>query len=126
MAQPDVSTVATPPSGSPSSLPGIPTDIPPGSSPNTSPVQESKSGQQAPGGTWFVILGSYPRAERYKAEERLDYIKSLGYEAYIVDTNEYSNLRSGLWAVVMGPYQKQHAKVVVANVRPKVHDVYMK
>jgi serine/threonine protein kinase len=77
-------------------------------------------------GNWLVVVGSYPKAERFKANERLSYLRGLGYDAYIVDTDGYPNLRGGLWAVVMGPYSKSYAKDMVSKLRPTIRDVYIK
>ena len=87
-------------------------------------------GTESPGvaqsGSWFVVLGSYPKTERYKANERLSYLKGSGYDAYIVDTDSYPNLKGGLWSVVMGPYSKNYAKEMMDNLRPLVPDIYIK
>ena len=41
---------------------------------------------QIPSGSSFVILGSYPKAERTKADDRLRFIQRLGYDAHILLT----------------------------------------
>ncbi|HRI02749.1 MAG TPA: SPOR domain-containing protein [Pyrinomonadaceae bacterium] len=85
---------------------------------NVTPVPSS--------GNWFVILGSYPKSKPDKADQRLRYVKTLGYEASIIDTNNYSGLRGGLFAVVLGPYSKVDAQRVLSSVKPSIRDAYAK
>jgi len=77
-------------------------------------------------GTWFVVLGSFPRSEREKADQRLQSIQGSGYQASLIDTDNYPGLRSGLWAVVLGPYSKAGAKSVVDQVKVVRRDAYVK
>lgn len=79
-----------------------------------------------PSGTWFVILGSFPKNDYEKASQRLQSVKGLGYDARIIDTDDYRGLRGGLWAVVMGPYSKSYAKSVAAQVKSVRSDAYAK
>ena len=77
-------------------------------------------------GTYFVVLGSYPKNEYEKANQRLQTVRGLGYEASLIDTGNYPGLRGGLWAVVMGPYSKSYAKSLAAQIKPVRSDVYIK
>jgi cell division septation protein DedD len=77
-------------------------------------------------GTYFVVLGSYPKNDYEKANQRLQTVKGLGYDANLIDSDNYSGLRSGLWVVVMGPYSKSYAKSVAAQIKPVRSDVYIK
>lgn len=81
---------------------------------------------QSSSGTWFVVLGSFPRNEREKADQRLQSVQGLGYGASIIDTDNYRGLRGGLWAVVMGPYSKAYAKRVADQIRGVRPDAYIK
>ncbi len=81
---------------------------------------------QSSAGNWFVILGSYPKSQLEKANQRLRYVQSLGYEASIIDTNNYSGLRGGLYSVVLGPYSKTDAQRLLASIKPTIRDAYAK
>lgn len=81
---------------------------------------------QPSSGTWFVILGSYPKNSYEKANQRLQYVQASGYDASIIDTDNYPGLGGGLWAVVMGPYAKSDAKNVAAQMKSVRSDVYIK
>lgn len=77
-------------------------------------------------GKWFIILGSYPRAESNKANERLNFIRERGYDARIVDSDNYPNLKGGLWVVVMGPFARNDAEGLKNKMRSIVPDAYAK
>ena len=76
--------------------------------------------------TWFVILRTFSKSEQVKANQRLSLIRRSGFDARIVDTDDYPNLRNGLLAVVMGPYSFVAAKNVLNKVRPAVPEAYIK
>jgi cell division septation protein DedD len=78
------------------------------------------------GETWLVFLGSFTRDEYEKARERLQQVRGLGYDARIIDTDEYPNLTGGLWAVVMGPYSRARAESQAARVKSLRPDAYIK
>lgn len=78
------------------------------------------------GGTWFVILGSFPRNNYEKADQRLKDVRGMGYEASIINTDDYPGLRGSLWAVVMGPYSKSDAKSIAAQMKSVRSDAYIK
>ena len=88
-------------------------------SPNTRPVSP-------PSGTWFVFFGAFTKDEFSKAEERLQYVRRAGYDASIIDTDNYPNLRGGLWAVVSGPYSKSYAENLAAQAKSVRSDAYIK
>jgi cell division septation protein DedD len=77
-------------------------------------------------GTWFVVAGSYTRYEADKANQRLSYIRSLGYDANLVDSNNYPGFKGGLNCVVIGPYSKADAKNLLARMKFSVADAYIK
>lgn len=79
-----------------------------------------------PPGNSFVVLGSYPKIERAKADQRLSFVQGRGYDARIVDTDNYPSLRPGLWAVVVGPYDKDQAKQLAQQLRTVVPDAYVR
>jgi len=77
-------------------------------------------------GRWFVVLGSFPHADGYKAEERRDWLRSQGVDAVIIDTDDYSGLADGLYAVVLGPFSKRAAEAALGSARDYVGDAYIK
>ena len=78
------------------------------------------------GGRWFVILGSFPKEERERGVQRVDLVRRQGFDARLVSSDDYPNMKAGLWVVVMGPYTRTNAEEVLAQVRPKVKDAYTK
>jgi hypothetical protein len=78
------------------------------------------------GGRWFVILGSFPKAETGQAEERLGLVRREGFDARIVSSDDYPNMKAGLLVIVMGPYTRNNAEEVLGQVRPKFKDAYAK
>jgi len=90
--------------------------------PAVNKVNPSKSS----GGTWFVILGSFPKNERWKADERLQSVRGAGYEATIIDTDNYPGFRSGFWSVVIGPYSKSDARSLLPRMKTVRSDAYIK
>jgi cell division septation protein DedD len=77
-------------------------------------------------GTWFVILGSFSKNDYEQANQRLQSVRGLGYDASIIDTTNYPGLRGGLWAVVMGPYSQSSAKSLVVQMKSVRSDAYIK
>ena len=90
----------------------------------------SQTGNQASrpdkGGRWLVILGSFTKEEKGRANERLELVRRQGFDARLVSSDDYPNLKSGLWVIMMGPYNKNSAEEVLGQVRPKVKDAYTK
>ncbi len=83
-------------------------------------------------GEYFIIAGSYLRKGSYpdpwigKARQRAELLLNAGFEAYVIDTNQYPNLTNWLWAVVIGPYDKPFAKREMRKIRRFVPDAYVK
>ncbi len=76
---------------------------------------------------WFVILGSYPKARLNEAKKRKDKLQNYGYVGiYIADTDDYPNLRNGLYIVTLGPLQKKDAKRFKNELATYVSDAYIK
>ena len=80
----------------------------------------------ATSGTWLVILKTYARSERAAADRALDLFRRAGYEASVVRTEDYPNLRKGLLAIVMGPYPKAVAQEVQTKARSAAKGAYIK
>lgn len=92
--------------------------------PAASPTVPSST--KSSGGTWYIVLGSFPKSERSKADERLQSVRSSGYDANIIDTNNYPGFRGGLWAVVAGPHSKSDAGRLLARIKSVRSDAYIK
>ena len=94
-----------------------------GSKPNSDRAKDDKPAQQ---GKWFVILGSFQKTERRNAERQLRLIQRMGHDVKIVDSDNYPNLKDGLWVVLMGPYNESYANDLVKKLRPVVPGAYAK
>lgn len=75
---------------------------------------------------WYVILGSFSKEGFDDANSMIHILAKKNYNAHLINTDNYSNLRNNLWAVVMGPYTKSHAEEIKNNVRSIVPDAYIK
>ncbi len=77
-------------------------------------------------GRYFVIMGSFPKADLARAEKRVRFLRDQGIKAHMIDTNNYPNLTDGLYAVVMGPYNRDYAIFKKVRAREAVADAYVK
>jgi hypothetical protein len=76
---------------------------------------------------WFVVLGSFPKANRTGAENILGRARRSGLQAAIVDTDNYPNFTGGLWAVVVGPFaSKELADNSKNAAKGLIPDAYVK
>ncbi|MEZ5345249.1 MAG: SPOR domain-containing protein [Pyrinomonadaceae bacterium] len=75
-------------------------------------------------GKYYVILGSYQDAQN--AQRRLRLARSKGLPARIVNTNNVPGLRSGLQAVVIGPFSRSEARKILAAAKTVSSDAYIK
>jgi len=91
----------------------------------TSPVDTDR-GPRRGTGRWFVIMGSYPLSSRGRAVSRQRLVRRRGFDAHIINTNRYSNLRNGLYAVVLGPFDRRTADRNLRQARRVVRDSYVK
>ncbi len=78
------------------------------------------------GGDWFVILGSFPHAQRSDALSRQSWLRARGIDAQVIDTDTYPNLTDGLYAIVLGPFGKAAAQANLPDARRFVGDAYVK
>ena len=107
----------------------ITSDPPPVDPPRQSdPDQEQfgSAGGGMPNGPWAVVAGSFPRSHQWKANQRRDWLRQNGVWARTVDTNNYRNLRNGLWAVIVGPTTRTAANRQLGAVKRVVGDAYLK
>jgi cell division septation protein DedD len=88
-----------------------------GTLPNVTPVQDEN---------WYVIVGSYPKAQEKKAKARARYFNGKGYAAFVADSDYGYSLTPGLWVVLMGPFSQSRAKQVLNNVRSFDKNAYVK
>jgi hypothetical protein len=66
----------------------------------------------------FDVLGTFTSDDKAGANARLEQVKSKGFrDAYIVDTNSYSNFTPNRLAVVLGPYSESEARRIGSQVR---------
>ncbi len=84
--------------------------------PDTTPEPEK--------GRFFVILGSYK--DPANAKKRLLLARSRGLPARIINTSNVPGLRSGLRAVVMGPFSKPAAQRALSRAKSVAPDAYVK
>ncbi|MDR2141149.1 MAG: SPOR domain-containing protein [Deltaproteobacteria bacterium] len=104
---------AATPVGGDSTPVGSPT---PGATPEPAPVALAK-----PPEAWLVIVESIPKTARQEAERSLARHKKKGVALDLLDTDAYPKLKSGLWALAMGPYDsKKEAETAAATLKPKV------
>lgn len=116
---PSITPVSTP-------KPQSETEAKPAPSDSGSTSSPTRQLPQAASGSWFVILGSFPKNDYEKAKQRLQNVQGFGYDASIIDTDNYPGLSGGLWVVVMGPYSKSYAKSVAAKMKSARSDAYIK
>jgi hypothetical protein len=93
---------------------------------NTPPASPKETVPSASGGTWFVILGSFSKSERARADQRRDYFVGKGWNPTVIDTDLYPGLADGLWAVVIGPSSQAEAKELAATLKGNGEQVYAK
>lgn len=77
-------------------------------------------------GSWFVVLGSYPKTQPERADQRLRLVQSSGHQAAIIDTDNYPGFRAGYYSVVLGPFSKGDAKQLLLTLKPSIPDAYIK
>jgi hypothetical protein len=77
-------------------------------------------------GTWLIILKTFTKAERSKANEKLGHLRSLGYGVHLVDTDHYPNLKKGFLAIAIGPQSKGAAEDALNKVRTVAPGSYVK
>lgn len=78
------------------------------------------------GGDWLVIAGSYPHGSDAQAMELRSQLRTAGVSADVVNTDHYSNLRNGLYSVVVKSNSKSEAYQLLSSVKRYVPDAYIK
>jgi cell division septation protein DedD len=126
-SQPNISAQATPPASATVQKEPVQSkpNVPVRPQPNTS-AQGTPSARPSSRETWLIILSTFSKAERSKADEKMRLFRSLGYDAQLVDTDSYPNLRKGFLAVVIGPHSKSAAEGILNKVRSAAPGSYIK
>lgn len=75
---------------------------------------------------WGVILGSYQKSETSKARTRLKAARAQGYDAQLINTDDYGRLTPGLYAVVIGAPSRDEAVNLAAEAQSIFSDAYAK
>ena len=77
-------------------------------------------------GRWLIILQTFSRHERAKANQRMNLLRRQGYDTDVISTESYSNLRPGLLVLVMGPFSKRTAEQRLGELRAVAPQSYIK
>ena len=75
---------------------------------------------------WFIILQTFSRNERAKANRTMSLLQGQGYDTQVISTDSYSNLRPGLLALAMGPFSKRAAQQRLGELRSVAPQSYIK
>ena len=76
--------------------------------------------------TWLIILKTFAKAERSKANKKLGLLRSLGYDVHLVETDHYPKLKKGFLALAIGPQSKGAAENALNRVRSVAPGSYLK
>ena len=79
-----------------------------------------------PADRWLIILQTFSRNERAKASQRMNLLRGQGYDAEVLSTDSYSNLRPGLLVLAMGPFSKRAAEKRLGELRAVAPQSYIK
>jgi cytoskeletal protein RodZ len=90
------------------------------SSKASGPLEAKKVALTQPPEAWLVILESIPKSARPQAERALEKQKKKGLNVELFDTDAYPRLKSGLWALGVGPFDtKKEALEASEALKPK-------
>lgn len=78
--------------------------------------------------TMLMPTGKTPSPEEYlnPMTNTIQALQNNGFSPYVIQTDDYSPLHKGLWALVLGPFDKATAKAKQQYVRTWVKDAYIK
>lgn len=91
---------------------------------SNSPTPTPETTPKPEKGRFYVILGSFKNPAN--AKKRLQLARSKGLPARIINTSNVPGLRSGLRAVVVGPFSKKAAQKALSRARSVSSDAYVK
>ncbi|MDR1037497.1 MAG: SPOR domain-containing protein [Deltaproteobacteria bacterium] len=125
-AQASAAQGASPQAGGPGRLDGPPSTPATISVPRELVTPQGATGERLPE-AWLVIVESIPKSKREEAEQARARQKRKGVDLSIMDTDAYPRLKSGLWALALGPYDsKREAEAAAAAIKPKVKDLMVR
>ena len=75
---------------------------------------------------WVVILGSFPKSQQGKARSRLSEARNFGFDATIIDTDDYSGLADGFYSVVINAGTRGQALNLLPQAKEFRGDAYVK
>jgi hypothetical protein len=75
---------------------------------------------------WGVILGSFPKSNASEARSRLKAARNSGFDAVLIDTSNYSNLKPNLFAVIIGASSRDGALSLAEEAQSVFGDAYAK
>ena len=75
---------------------------------------------------WLIILQTFSQHERAKANRKMKLLQDQGYDAQLINTDSYSNLRPGLLALAMGPFSSRAAQERLVELRMVAPQSYIK
>jgi Caspase domain len=76
--------------------------------------------------SWGVFLGAFPHAQAVKARSRLKAARNLGWQAVLIDTDDFSRLTPGLYAVVMAADSRGSALSLAEEIQATFPDAFAK
>ena len=79
-----------------------------------------------PTGRWLVILQTFSRHERARANQKMNLVRRQGYNTHVISTDSYSNLRPGFLVLAMGPFSKRTAEQRLGQLRAVAPQSYIK
>ncbi len=75
---------------------------------------------------WVVIFGSFPKSQQGKARSRLNEARNFGFDAMIIDTDDYSGLADGFYSVVVNAGTRGQALNMLPQAKEFRGDAYVK
>lgn len=79
-----------------------------------------------PTNRWFIILQTFSKNERVRATQRMNSLRTRGFDAQVMSTDSYPNLRPGLLILAIGPYSKRTAQERLGSSRLVAPQSYIK
>jgi hypothetical protein len=79
-----------------------------------------------PTNRWLIILQTFSKHERVRATQRMNLLRTRGYDGHVISTDSYPNLRPGLLILAMGPYSKRAAEEHLGRTRLVAPQSYIK
>lgn len=78
-------------------------------------------------GQWLIIAASVRNPEDAGLERKFAELTEAGFEATLIETNNYPLLAPNLWVVAIGPFDSiEKANRVLSRVKVKIPDAYVK